>query len=74
MTEASEKVHEYRQQNPNATQQDLIKKVIDWEWFIQIVSVGVCSEILVNSLKEYPFPSPLSISPLSCILEQEWQR
>lgn len=29
MTEASEKVHEYRQQNPNATQQDLIKKVID---------------------------------------------
>lgn len=29
MTEASEKVHEYRQQNPNASQQDLIKKVID---------------------------------------------
>jgi hypothetical protein len=29
MTEASEKVQEYRQQNPNATQQDLIKKVID---------------------------------------------
>ncbi|HKS72377.1 MAG TPA: hypothetical protein VJQ82_04220 [Terriglobales bacterium] len=29
MTEASEKVQEYKQQNPNATQQDLIKKVID---------------------------------------------
>jgi hypothetical protein len=29
MTEASEKVQEYRRQNPNATQQDLIKKVID---------------------------------------------
>jgi len=29
MTEASEKVQEYRQQNPNATQQDLIKKVKD---------------------------------------------
>jgi len=29
MIEASEKVQEYRQQNPNATQQDLIKKVID---------------------------------------------
>jgi len=29
MTEASEKLHEYRQQNPNATQQDLIKKVMD---------------------------------------------
>lgn len=29
MTEASEKVHEYRQQNPNATQEDMIKKVLD---------------------------------------------
>jgi len=29
MTEASEKVHEYKQQNPNATQQDLIRKVMD---------------------------------------------
>jgi len=29
MIEAREKVQEYRQQNPNATQQDLIKKVID---------------------------------------------
>jgi len=28
MTEASEKVHEYRQQNPNATQHDLVNKVI----------------------------------------------
>jgi len=29
MMEASEKVQEYRQQNPHATQQDLVKKVID---------------------------------------------
>ena len=29
MMEASEKVQEYRQQNPQATQQDLVKKVID---------------------------------------------
>ena len=29
MTEASEKVQEYRQQNPNATKEDLIKKVQD---------------------------------------------
>ena len=29
MTEASEKVKEYRQQNPNATQQDLVKKIQD---------------------------------------------
>jgi len=29
MTEASEKVQEYRQQNPDATQQDLIKKIVD---------------------------------------------
>ena len=29
MTEASEKVQEYREQNPNATKLDLIKKVID---------------------------------------------
>ena len=29
MTEASEKVHEYKQQNPNATQQELVKKIID---------------------------------------------
>lgn len=29
MTEASEKVEEYKQQNPNATAQDLIKKVQD---------------------------------------------
>jgi hypothetical protein len=29
MTEASEKVHEYRQQNPNATREDLAKKLID---------------------------------------------
>jgi len=29
MIEAREKVQEYRQQNPNATQQDLVKKVID---------------------------------------------
>ena len=29
MTEASQKVQEYRQQNPNATDQDLIKKVQD---------------------------------------------
>ena len=29
MAEASEKVQEYRQQNPNATQQDVIKKVMD---------------------------------------------
>ena len=29
MTEASEKVQEYRLQNPNATREDLIKKVID---------------------------------------------
>jgi periplasmic protein CpxP/Spy len=29
MTEASEKVQEYKQQNPNATQQDLINRVRD---------------------------------------------
>lgn len=29
MTEASEKIQEYRQQNPNATREDLIKKVTD---------------------------------------------
>ena len=29
MTEASEKVQEYKLQNPNATREDLIKKVID---------------------------------------------
>jgi hypothetical protein len=29
MTEASEKVHEYKQQNPNATKADFIKKLID---------------------------------------------
>ena len=29
MTEASEKVHEYKQQNPNATREDMIKKVQD---------------------------------------------
>ena len=29
MTEASEKVQEYRLQNPNATREDLIKKLID---------------------------------------------
>lgn len=29
MTEASEKVHEYRQQNPNATTADMVKKVLD---------------------------------------------
>jgi periplasmic protein CpxP/Spy len=29
MTEASEKVQEYKQQNPNATQDDLIKKLAE---------------------------------------------
>lgn len=29
MTEASEKVQEYKQQNPNASQQDLVKKVAE---------------------------------------------
>ena len=29
MTEASEKVQEYKQQNPNASQEDLIKKIAD---------------------------------------------
>jgi len=29
MTEASEKVHEYKDQNPHATPQDMIKKVMD---------------------------------------------
>jgi|SRR6516162_2558254 hypothetical protein len=29
MTEASEKVHEYKEQNPHATPQDMIKKVMD---------------------------------------------
>ena len=29
MTEASEKVHEYRQDNPNATTADMVKKVLD---------------------------------------------
>lgn len=29
MTEASEKIREYRQHNPNATREDLIKKVAD---------------------------------------------
>ena len=29
MTEASEKVHEYREQHPNASREDLIKKVAD---------------------------------------------
>lgn len=29
MTEASEKVQEYKQQNPNATREDMIKKVQD---------------------------------------------
>lgn len=29
MTEASEKVQEYKLQNPNATREDMIKKVID---------------------------------------------
>ena len=29
MTDASQKVQEYKQQNPNATEQDLIKKVQD---------------------------------------------
>ena len=29
MTEASEKVKEYKEQNPNATRQDLVKKVQD---------------------------------------------
>lgn len=29
MTEASEKIQEYRQHNPNATREDLIKKVTD---------------------------------------------
>lgn len=29
MTEASERVQEYREQNPNATKLELIKKVID---------------------------------------------
>jgi hypothetical protein len=29
MTEASEKIHEYKQQNPNASAQDLIKKVAE---------------------------------------------
>jgi periplasmic protein CpxP/Spy len=29
MTEASEKVHEYKQQNPNASREDLIKKVAE---------------------------------------------
>lgn len=29
MSEAQEKVHEYKQQNPNATQADMIKKVSD---------------------------------------------
>lgn len=29
MTEASEKVQEYKQQNPNATPQDLVRKIMD---------------------------------------------
>lgn len=29
MTEASEKVHQYKQQNPNATREDILKKVLD---------------------------------------------
>ena len=29
MSEASEKVQEYKKQNPNATQEDLIKKIAD---------------------------------------------
>ena len=29
MTEASEKIHEYKQQNPSATREDLIKKVME---------------------------------------------
>ena len=29
MTEASEKIHEYKQQNPNASTQDVIKKVME---------------------------------------------
>ncbi len=29
MTEASEKVQEYRQQNPNASKEDLMKKIAD---------------------------------------------
>lgn len=29
MTEASEKVHEYKQQNPNASREDLLKKVAE---------------------------------------------
>ena len=29
MSEASEKVQEYRKQNPNATQEDVIKKIAD---------------------------------------------
>jgi DNA-binding TFAR19-related protein (PDSD5 family) len=29
MTEASEKVQEYKQQNPNATKEDMIRKVLD---------------------------------------------
>jgi len=29
MTEASEKVHEYKAQNPNASPQDMIKKIIN---------------------------------------------
>ena len=29
MTEASEKVQQYKQQNPNATREDIVKKVLD---------------------------------------------
>jgi hypothetical protein len=29
MTEASEKLHEYKQQNPNASKEDLLKKLAD---------------------------------------------
>jgi Spy/CpxP family protein refolding chaperone len=29
LTEASEKLHEYKEQNPNASKEDLIKKVAD---------------------------------------------
>jgi hypothetical protein len=29
MTEASERIHQYRQQNPNASAQDMIKKVAE---------------------------------------------
>ena len=29
MSEASEKIHEYKQQNPTATREDLIKKVME---------------------------------------------